>query len=495
MVPGVNPERRIVVHNNSLENMIKAATERVLFLNMGGTLVECPRPSSILVKNRLGLFKQRLLTRLTSTTPVSLEEFPLQYTGRKRLVYSAAVESLYHFPLVRGDAQVSWFVKREKVDGTDKDDLVPRMISPRSARYNVVIGRYLKHTEKLLFRGIARVWGETVVSKGLNSSQTASLIAEKWGSYCDPVAVGLDAKRFDQHVSLEVLQHFEHAVFNGWFKSREFARAISWQLRNVCRGYTPDGVLKAEFDGKRMSGDMNTSSGNCLIMCAMIWTYCRHRGVTASLINNGDDCVVFMNRSHLPMFMKDLDKWFLELGFRMTIERPVFEIEKVEFCQAHPIAVDKGYVMVRNLEASLSKDSVCLVQVNHRDSVAAWLGAVGAAGTAMCGGIPVLDSFYQAYERNGIIVPKWSKHYETTGMSYLAEGMNRRGLPILSKTRLSYYIAFGVLPDEQLLIERYFDKLSIPRSMPVIPDDRFPDDQPPPYAQLVSFATQSKLNC
>jgi hypothetical protein len=173
----------------------------------------------------------------------------------------------------------------------------------------------------------------------------------------------------------------------------------------------------------------------------------------------------------------------------------VYEIEKIEFCQAHPVAVEDGYVMVRNLEASLAKDSVCLVRIDHPDSVAAWLGAVGAAGTALNGGIPVLDSMYKAYERSGVVVPKWAKDYGVTGMSYLAHGMNRRGLPVLSKTRLSYYIAFGLLPDEQLMLERYFDNLSIPRCLPVSPIDCFPDDQPLPAAELVGFATSDKAVC
>jgi hypothetical protein len=200
-----------------------------------------------MVLKRLSLFRQRLKTRLTSTTPVSLEEFPLQYEGRKRLVYTNAVESLYARPIERCDADVSWFVKYEKVDGTGKDDVVPRMISPRTARYNVMIGRYLKHTEKLLFRGIARVWGETVVAKGLNASQTASLIAEKWDSYSNPVAVGLDAKRFDQHVSFEMLKFFEHKIFCDWYHSREFSRLISWQLHNKCSGILRMAVCTLSF--------------------------------------------------------------------------------------------------------------------------------------------------------------------------------------------------------------------------------------------------------
>jgi hypothetical protein len=74
--------------------------------------------------------------------------------------------------------------------------------------------------------------------------------------------VGLDASRFDQHVSHAALK-WEHSVYNSWFKDKEFARAISMQLINEGTGYTDEGKIKVEVEGCRMSGDMNTSAGNC----------------------------------------------------------------------------------------------------------------------------------------------------------------------------------------------------------------------------------------
>lgn len=495
VVPGVNPEERVVVHNNSLQNMIRAATERVLFLRVDGELVNCPRPSPSEVTSCLGLFAQRLLTRLPSTTPVAMCDYASQYTGRKRLVNEAAVASLEMEGLRRRDAYVSWFVKYEKVIGTGKPDLIPRLISPRSARYNVVVGRYLKHTEKLLYRGIAKVWGERVVAKGLNSAETGELIAQKWQQYKDPVAVGLDAKRFDQHISYEILRYFEQPIFNGWFKSEEFRSAFAWQLDNVCNGYTAEGSVHARFQGRRMSGDMNTSSGNCLIMCALVWSYARAVGIKLSLINNGDDCVVFMNRAHLNTFSTQLAPWFLKLGFNIIAEAPVFEIEKIEFCQAHPIFVGPSYIMVRNLAASMAKDAYCLAKIDHANSVTAWCAAVGAAGTAMCGGVPVVDAFYSYYERSGTRNAKWEKAYGATGMTWLARGMTRRGLPILDETRLSYYVAFGVLPDMQRYLEQHFGRMTVPSGSPIHPNESFPVIQPSAFSLAIQQAEEDKASC
>lgn len=496
MVPGVNPGRRVVVHNNSLRNLVRGATERVLFVrDASGELVPPPRPSAATVERRLGLFRQRLRTRLPSITPLTPDEFAESYRGHKRLVYTKAVASLRLRPLTVRDAKILWFVKYEKIDATDKADPIPRLISPRDPRYNVMVGRYLKPAEPLLFKGIERVWGERVVAKGLNAEGVASLIKGKWQRFHNPVAVGLDASRFDQHVSREVMEHFEHRVYNDWFKSKTFRNHISWQLDNVCRGFVGDGEVRARVEGRRMSGDMNTSMGNCLIMCALVWAYARARGCRVSLVNNGDDCVVFLDRGQLKQFMSGLDSWFLGMGFKMTVEEPVYEIEKIEFCQAHPVAVGNGeYLMVRNLEASLAKDGITLAAVDHPKSVTSWCSSVGMGGTALCGGIPVLGEFYAAYARAGTVNPKWAKRYELAGRDFAAIGMDRRGLPILAETRASYYVAFGVLPDMQVAMESHWRNFCVPSGLPLEPSELFPEVHNV-HTLAITYAKHDKLTC
>jgi hypothetical protein len=153
----------------------------------------------------------------------------------------------------------------------------------------------------------------------------------------------------------------------------------------------------------------------------------------------------------------------------------VYEVEKVEFCQSHPVHVgDQEYVMVRNLEASLGKDSLALIQATNPKMVPAWCRSVGEAGTAMCGGVPVLGAFYGMYSRAGTLVDRWKKTYEVRGFDYLALRMNRRGLPVLPETRLSYYIAFGILPDEQEALERHFDSMNIQGITPLPPTEISP---------------------
>jgi hypothetical protein len=50
------------------------------------------------------------------------------------------------------------------------------------------------------------------------------------------------------------------------------------------------------------------------------------------LANNGDDCVIIIEKRHLKK-LDDLPSWFLTMGFRMEVEKPVYEFEQIEFCQ------------------------------------------------------------------------------------------------------------------------------------------------------------------
>jgi len=471
-VPGVNPRRDMFVHNNTLRNLHRGIVERVLFLSKGGRLVPCPRPTSRIVLARTTEFRLALLRKLPSTTPCALGEFPMLYEGRKRLIAQQAVDSLMQVPVQRRDARLKWFIKYEKLDATTKGDPAPRVISPRDPRYNVSVGVWLKPAEHKLFKGIARVWGDKTVAKGVNAQQVGAMIASKWHSFHRPVAIGLDAKRFDQHTSYEMMRYFEHLVYRGWFRDPEFNRLIAWQLDNEGSGYTPDGKVKANVRGCRMSGDMNTSSGNCLIMCCLVWSYAREKGVTCKLINNGDDCVVFMETRDYHRFSDGLRQWFLDLGYDMKVEDPVYELEKIEFCQAHPVAVGDGdYVMVRNIKSALAKDSMALINADHPDSLAAWCASVGKGGVACYGDIPILGSFYRYYERQGEVNQRWVKTYQKRGFDYLSRGMNRGDAGIKPGTRLSFYVAFGILPVQQEALEAYFDGLgTIPR---LIPQDPF----------------------
>jgi hypothetical protein len=466
---GVSAGDELIVHNNSLGNMARGVAERVLFLkNEEGEYVHTPQPVNGIVEARLGQFKRRLVGLLSSTThvggelvPCSHEEFPNLYKGRKQTIYKNAVTSLSTMALTIRDAILSTFVKAEKVLRK-----APRIIQPRSPRYNVGIGVFLKPHEGAFYNCINRVWGEKVVAKGMNAQEVGCLIHNKWTKYSDPVAFMLDAKRFDQHVSIPMLE-FEHSIYNTVFDDPELAELLSWQLVNKGKGYCEDGKLSYTVRGCRMSGDMNTSLGNTILMCAMVYSYMKFRNIPCSFVNNGDDCVLIMERRYQERCSGGLEEWFLELGFQMVVEPPVYQIEHIDFCQCRPVFDGVNYIMVRNLHRALSKDSMCLIDISTIGAFRKWLWAVGSCGLSLTGGIPVYQDFYSCYLRHGE-EGKISKHpFFESGLTRMSQGLTRTYSLIDPRTRVSFWEAFGVTPDEQKQAEMYFASLSIKFGSPI----------------------------
>ena len=156
------------VHTDSLKNLCRGVVERVFHVVRSGALATPPRPRPG-VFNRLSDIRKRLLRKLCRTPIVPPEEYPRLYAGRKQLVYQRAYDSLKQRAVRRSDAYVSTFVKAEKVNFSAKVDPAPRVIQPRSPRYNLSVGRYLKLFEAELVHGFERVFGYRVITKGMNA--------------------------------------------------------------------------------------------------------------------------------------------------------------------------------------------------------------------------------------------------------------------------------------------------------------------------------------
>jgi hypothetical protein len=450
--------------DHCLNNLHRAVVERVFTVKTKEGFSRPPRPQPGVFRTRLAGVKDALYTASFPTTaPVSHQQFVDSYSGRKRATYARALAELREgIGSVEEDAKIDVFVKCEKTDFTHKLDPVPRVISPRDPKYNIRVGRYLKHLEKPLFRSINKMFGHETVIKGYNAKKAAEILRQKWDAYRDPVAIGLDASRFDQHVSTDALE-WEHSVYMKCFpvkKHKESLRKLlRWQLKNHCRGYTPDGTLKYTVKGTRMSGDMNTSLGNCLLMCCMIKAYLEHNGVEGHLANNGDDCVVFIERENLGKFMVGLDRWFLEMGFNMAIEEPVDVFEQIEFCQTKPIFDGIGWTMVRKPDTAIAKDSIFLQPYNKK-IVEGWLDAVGTGGLCMTGCLPVFQELYAAYVRAGKrrkipeeLLPWSFRHW--------SQGMDRKYGEVSPQARESFWLAFNMTPDEQICLEKHYQQLDI----------------------------------
>lgn len=421
-----------------------------------------PDDSDTIYDRRLEAIQKRILELCPKVSPLEREEFPLQYTGKKRTIYQNAVESLYSRDISRKDGELSNFTKTER---TTKQGAVPRNISPRDPRYNVEVGRVIKPAESILLNGIAKMLGSKTVMKGMNASQIGAEFHRKWevmGGDGRAVAIGLDASRFDQHVSRQALA-WEHKFYLGLLRSPKdrkwLANLLQWQIHNKAFGRCADGWLRYEIEGTRCSGDMNTGLGNCLIACSLLIAYCTERRVPFELANNGDDCVIICDKKHLDRFSDGLDHWFKEMGFNMVVEEPVYELEKVVFCQSQPVFDGASWTMVRDPRSCIAKDCISLKPWNNQKEYESWIKCVGLSGTSLAGGIPVLDSFYRAFTRAGRDAKPLSLIDPTLhgGLFWQSKGMHRRELKVTETSRYSFWRAFGITPDEQRCIEAEYD--------------------------------------
>jgi len=301
------------------------------------------------------------------------------------------------------------------------------------------------------------MFGEKVVMKGMNSVDQGRLLKKKWDRFSEPVAISIDASRFDQHVSKAMLQ-WEHSVWLAFCKPAErgrLAEMLSWQLVNKIRFVSEGHLYRYTLSGQRMSGDMNTGSGNCMIMCCAVYSYMASLGLGVedyALIDNGDDATIITERRHESMVLAGIHDFFGALGFRMKVEDPVYRFEQIDFCQTRPVWNGQSWSMQRELRSALAKDSVCLHANMSLNDLKVWMFDVGRAGLALAAGIPIFQELYLMYQRLGIEKTN-KRNLGLYSLLHLARGLDATAREITVDSRVSFWEAFGLEPAVQVDLE------------------------------------------
>jgi hypothetical protein len=279
----------------------------------------------------------------------------------------------------------------------------------------------------------------------------------------------LDFSRFDQHTSTGALDYefeFYKAAFPG---DQHLEELLSWQRKPFGVAVAGDGAISYRCpEGGRGSGQINTSMGNKLIVCGLMWEYFREVGLEASLANMGDDCVIFCESHNLSLLRKTLKQWWLLRGYNAVTEEPCYELEKVEFCQSNPVEVNGEWIMVRNPEKALSKDCITLASSETVAQVASSYMAISTCGRIINSGVPVSFALHSAihrasrrYARDVEVNPDFMFRMIEFGNFERMKGLTYKRKAISDGTRLSYYRAFGIAPDTQILIEDYYNSLTL----------------------------------
>lgn len=391
------------------------------------------------------------------------------YTGAMRRRYLEAERSLrVEGPLTRYDWELKAFLKADKIDL--KKFHKPRMIFPRSPRFNLELASRLKPFEHWLwgrltlnwfFKNREPVWlqghvskyGSTrVVAKGLSPRSRANLIVRKFNSFEGCVVFEADGAAFEAHVSSRQLEE-EHSIYAAAYpKDRGLRRLLSKQL--VLAGKTPSG-WKFSRPGGRASGDFNTGMGNSLLMLAAVGAG-MPQDVPYDVLVDGDNALVFLSGADIPRVYPHFHQRVLDqCGQELTLEAPVSVVEEIRFGQSAPVRLPSGWMMVRDPWKVLSTFAASHRWLQHPSSGRRWLHDVCRCELSLSLGLPVLQSFFLSMLKH---LGRDRRKLNEDSLSdlfyqgaWLAE--EKDAVPVASVTRLSYEKAFGLCVGDQLLME------------------------------------------
>jgi len=333
-----------------------------------------------------------------------------------------------------------------------------------------------------------------IFAKGLNTTQTASLLLECAGLYKDMTCLMLDASMADSTLRYDL--HLTKFHFYSMMLDAD-ARAFMWDM-------VPD-YLHPKFnnmkgtslkvDGFLMSGVMDTALANN--MCFWFVHSCFRLALNGVgqfaeiartyipgfptlelgqydylVILNGDDCLPFLEAHLVDLVVPWIKPFYALFGVDMRVDGVARTFESIDFCQSSPVEFRPGqWKMVRKPEkvvgttlCSMKWARLSPIDFNYR------LGTIGVCELILNLGIPVLQSFSLMLIRNGSV--KKLLQHDTSGSFYRAVmEMRKFGMrelrvmtpsPITDQARSSFERAFGVSPARQRELEILYDHYVLP---------------------------------
>jgi len=425
------------------------------------TRVLAPLPPQVF--SPLGPGVRRVWARLTVLGGLyggetwSYSQTAQSYSGRLGRRYCEAERSLrVDGALRKEDWYLRPFLKAEKVNGVIKRTK-PRLIFPRSPRYNLMLASRLKPFEhwlwsRLVARWVTRGGVGRVVAKGLNPVQRANLIVRKMANLDDCTVMEVDGRAFEAHVGPYSLAS-EHKVYQSAFPGDG---RLDWLLR---RQRTLEGTLPcgARFSrpGARASGDYNTGLGNSLVMLAAVCGVLLGYGIPFDVLVDGDNALLFLRARDLGRVVSSLSSRVLkESGQELTLERPTTVLEEIRFGRSAPVRVGGGYRMVRDWRAVLSGALSSHRWLTEPRFVPEWVRGVAACELSLARGLPIVQAWALSLQAvwGG---PEGVREHPHTDLIFKGAwfAKSEEALEVSWETRESYSRAFGVSPEEQLAME------------------------------------------
>jgi len=383
------------------------------------------------------------------TDLLSTQEVVNNYQGRWRRRYEQARVSLNDRPLCAKDFILNWFTKPDKE--VKLEDLgVPRGIQYRNARAALMMGRFTHAVEGEIYK-LEDEYKTKVFGKGVNLHDLAADFKKKVANFHNPVFLELDASKFDAHVSVDMLRVTRNLYMRlcRTPKDRQLVGYL-WSRTFTNFGYTRNGI-KYKTWGTRMSGDMDTGLGNCIVMYLLLCEYMKVVEIDKfSLSVNGDDSVIIIEYGDLEK-AKDISM-FKDYGFKMKFQVS-FALSEMEYCQCKLVETAYGPVMARSPKRILDRGGWSVTKFG-KSRLKDYLLSLGCGEMAINYGLPigyVLGKLLKQAGYGGKMMPVDRKRY----ISYTRQKYWQcdEEAVITPEARLSYFHAFGISPDEQIRIE------------------------------------------
>jgi len=471
IVPPISELYHPIVHANCVCNEVVAVTNRVLG--------EVPKPSAEGLRS-LRTAARIILRKLHPVSPWTAEQVLTHFKGRRRARYQNAWDSLRDEPLTIRDGLIKAFIKPEKMNVGAKINPDPRVIQARNARYNILLAQYLKPMEEQLYN-IKGGWSRTrLIAKGLNQADRARLFLRKWAGFSQPVCYSLDASRWDKHCDVELIR-LEHSVYERLCPDHYLTQLLRMQIHNRC---VTSGGVRYKTLGKRMSGDMNTALGNCLLMIICLESACHTLGLRKyDILDDGDDCLVIVERGEEAKLAGIIHQ-FLAYGHELKLENRATDLHAVQFCQSK-IVLRQGLAptFVRDWVKVLSGACVGTRYWHEPTLRRPMLRAVGDCEMALNQGVPIIQAFASRLRALGSstkrlkleaeegIVQRAAKELHVGVERALAVAADLKEAPIGYEARETFWRAFGVDPLRQLEIEKAIGEWQPELARPAEPVD------------------------
>jgi hypothetical protein len=405
------------------------------------------------------------------------ETFLARYSGAKKARYAKAINENELFGDPPWMGKITMFVKNESFNPLKKRNPDPRAIQFRDANYASRLAMYLKPIEHEIYN--TRLYGKNfgvgrVIGKGLNMGDRAHLIVRKFNHIKNCVVVSIDATRFDLHVNQKLLE-LEQAYYLKFNNDPEFRELLERQLFN--RGETRSGI-KYSVKGGRMSGDMNTGLGNCVVSLIMFKALVHKIQAKMDLLVDGDDALLFIGLADLPKLLDIIEPHYLEFGMEIKVEATAHSIEEINWCQTRPVQINGKWRMIRDPLRVLSNVLVSKKWQPHRQRD--YMGAIALCEMALNRGVPVLQEMSLALWRNSSQAPNANEQERKEALFSRVLNFNswdtliRRGMdptPITIESRLSFQRGFGVSIQEQISWEQYLRQWTCEFGVPEPIDD------------------------